>query len=84
MQEAQERKIGYLSQEDPLEEKMAICSSILAWKIQWTGEPCGLLSMGSQRDPFPVPEPYPGLIFLFFSFKFIIIIISFTVCLVRF
>ena len=25
-------------QEDPLEKEMAICSSILAWKIPWTEE----------------------------------------------
>ena len=35
--------------EDPLEEEMATHSSILAWKIPWTEEPCGLQSMGSQR-----------------------------------
>ena len=28
-----------LGQEDPLEKEMAICSSILAWKIPWTEEP---------------------------------------------
>ena len=28
---------------------MAICSSILVWKILWTEEPSGLWSMGSQR-----------------------------------
>ena len=35
--------------EDPLEEGMATHSSILAWRIPWTEEPCGLQSMGSQR-----------------------------------
>ena len=35
--------------EDPLEEEMATHSSILAWKIPWTEEPGGLLSMRSQR-----------------------------------
>ena len=35
--------------EDPLEEGMAIHSSILAWRIPWTEEPGGLQSMGSQR-----------------------------------
>ena len=29
-------------QEDPLEEGMAIHSSILAWRIPWTEEPGGL------------------------------------------
>ena len=33
----------------PLEEEMATHSSILAWKIPWTEESGGLLSMGSQR-----------------------------------
>jgi len=33
----------------PLEKEMATPSSILAWKIPWTGEPGGLQSMGSQR-----------------------------------
>ena len=28
---------------------MATHSSILAWKIPWTEEPCGLQAMGSQR-----------------------------------
>ena len=32
----------------PLEEEMATHSRILAWRIQWTGEPGGLQSMGSQ------------------------------------
>ena len=38
-----------LSWQDPLEEEMATHSSILAWRIPWTGEPGGLQSMGSQR-----------------------------------
>ena len=32
-----------------VEEEMAIHSSILAWKIPWTGKPGGLQSKGSQR-----------------------------------
>ena len=36
------------SQEDPLEKKMVTHSSILAWEIPWTEEPCGLQSMGLQ------------------------------------
>ena len=31
--------------EDPLEEDMATHSSILAWEIPWTEDPCGLQSM---------------------------------------
>ena len=32
-----------------LEEEMATHSSVLAWRIPGTGEPCGLPSMGSPR-----------------------------------
>ena len=39
----------FLGQEDPLEEGMAIHSSILAWRILWTEEPGRLQSMGSHR-----------------------------------
>ena len=35
--------------EDPLEEGMATCSSILDWRIPWTEEPGGLQSTGLQR-----------------------------------
>ena len=38
-----------LSQEDPLEKGMVTHSSILAWRIPWIEESCGLQSMGSQR-----------------------------------
>jgi len=33
-----------------LEKEMATHSSVLAWRIPGTGEPGGLLSMGSHRD----------------------------------
>ena len=36
MQETQEMRVRCLGQEDPLEEGMATCSSILAWRIPWT------------------------------------------------
>ena len=32
-----------------LEKEMTSLSSILAWEIQWTEEPVGIQSMGSQR-----------------------------------
>ena len=38
-----------LSQENPLEKKMATHSNILAWRIPQTEEPGRLQSMGSQR-----------------------------------
>ena len=37
------------SREDPLEEGMATRSSILAWRIPWTGELGRRQSIGSQR-----------------------------------
>ena len=37
-----------LDEEYPLEEEMATCSSILAWKISWAEEHGWLQSMGSQ------------------------------------
>ena len=39
MQETWVRSLGW---EDPLEEGMVTHSSILAWRIPWTEEPCGL------------------------------------------
>ena len=45
----QETWVQSLVSEDTLEKRMATYSSILAWKIPWTEEPCGLKSMGSLR-----------------------------------
>ena len=45
----QETWVGSLGQEDALEKGMAAHCSILAWRIPWTEEPGGLLSVGSQR-----------------------------------
>ena len=44
----QETRVQPQGQQDPLEKGMAAHSSILAWKIPWTEEPGGLLSMESQ------------------------------------
>ena len=43
VQETQETRVQFLSQEDPLEKEMATRSSILAWRIPWTEEPGGLV-----------------------------------------
>ena len=43
----QETQIPFLGLEDPPEKEMATHSSILAWRIPWTGEPGRLQSMGS-------------------------------------
>ena len=44
----QETQVRFLTWEDPLKERMATHSSILAWKIPQTEEPGGLQSIGSQ------------------------------------
>jgi len=41
-------QVGSLGQEDPLENRMATHSNILAWEIPWTEKPEGLQSMGSK------------------------------------
>ena len=46
----QETWVRFLDREDPLEKGMTTHSSILAWRIPWTEEPCGLQSMGSQES----------------------------------
>ena len=50
MQETQEMWIQFLGWEDPLEKGIATHSSILAWRIPWTKEPCGLQSMEWQSQ----------------------------------
>ena len=45
----QETRVWSLGQEDPLEKGVPTHSSIFAWRIPWTKEPCGLQSMGLQR-----------------------------------
>ena len=45
-----ETRVSSLGQEDPVEEKMAAHSSLLAWRIPWTEEPGGLQSVGSQNQ----------------------------------
>ena len=42
----QETMFWYLGWEDPLEEKMATYSSILAWKIPWTDSLVGYSPWG--------------------------------------
>ena len=45
----QETWVRSLCWEDPLEKRKANHSSMLSWRIPWTGEPRRLQSMGSQR-----------------------------------
>ena len=50
MQETQKTWIPSLGQEHPLEQEMAIHSSILAWKSPWTEEPGGLQFRGCKES----------------------------------
>ena len=43
-------QVQSLGQGDPLEEGMAIHSSILAWRIPWTEEPGGVQSVVAKTD----------------------------------
>ena len=45
----QETWVQFLGWEDPLEKGMTAPSSIFAWRIPWTEEPGGLMSMWLQR-----------------------------------
>ena len=45
----QETWVQTVGWEDPVEKGMTTQCSILAWKMPWTEEPDGLLSMGLQR-----------------------------------
>ena len=49
MQEIQETQVQSLGWEDPLKGEMATHSSILAWRIAWTGKPGSLQSIRLQR-----------------------------------
>ena len=67
MQETKELWVQSLGGEDPLEEEMATCSSILAWRVPWTEEPGRLQAMrsrgvrhdGAHRQLHMSPPPEP-------------------------
>ena len=44
----QETQVRSLGQEDPLEQGMATCSCLFAWRIPWTEEPGELQFIGLQ------------------------------------
>ena len=50
MLEMEETKVRSLGWEDPQEEGMATHSSILAWRIPWTEEPCWLQSKSCKES----------------------------------
>ena len=47
--EMRETWVQPLGREGPLEKEMATHSSVLVWRIPWTGEPSGLPSLGLHR-----------------------------------
>ena len=56
----QETQVWPLGGEDPLEEGMAIYSSILAWRILWTEDPGGLQPQGHKElDTIEAAEHAP-------------------------
>ncbi|MGE2822776.1 hypothetical protein, partial [Escherichia coli] len=44
-----EIQVPSLGREDPLEKEMATHSSILAWRIPWTEQPCKLQFLGTTQ-----------------------------------
>ena len=77
MQEMWETWVQSLGWEDPLEKEMATHSSVLVWRIPWTGELRWLRSMGvpkvqhiSSTKPPPPPNHWTARRFLFLQIKF--------------
>ena len=66
----QETWVQSLSLNNPLEEKMATHSSILAWEIPWTEEPGDIQSIGMQRVRHDWVE-WTELVFFFRFFTII-------------
>ena len=52
--------VPFLGWEDSLEKGMATHSSILAWEIPWTKEPCGLHSIPAVGSSLSVATPAPS------------------------
>ena len=53
-----------LNWEDTLEKEMTTQSSILAWRIAWTEEPGGLLSMGHKESDTAINFHFSHIDFL--------------------
>ena len=54
-----ETQVGSVGQEDPLEKGMATHSSILAWRIPWTGELSRLHGVARVRHELETKPPPP-------------------------
>ena len=78
MQETQVQSLGW---EDPLEKGMATHSSILAWRIPWTEEPCRPQSKESntteQLTMIPTVGGYKSLSLAFLLFSFLLVLYLF-------
>ena len=59
-----------------LEEEMATHSSVLAWRIPWTEEPGGLLSMGSHREQFGCQVNFLSVFFLPFPSAYDVLLVG--------
>ena len=55
----QENQVRFLGWEDPLQNEMAIYSSILSWEIPWTTEPGELWTLGLQELDTSATKPLP-------------------------
>ena len=53
-------QVRSLGREEPLEEGMAIHSSMLAWRMPWTEEPGGLSSIGITQSWTPLKRLSTG------------------------
>ena len=55
----QENQVRFLGWEHPLQNEMAIYSSILSWEIPWTKEPGELGTLGLQELDTLATKPLP-------------------------
>ena len=70
----QEAQVQSVCWEDPLENRMATHSSILAWRTPWTEEPSGLQSTGCKKS-----DMIEQLTLSLFSFKNLYLNLSISV-----
>ena len=67
----QETQVLSLGWEDPLEKGMATHCSILAWRIQWTEEPGGLVH-GVAKSQTQLSDTFPLYLLKYFQFEKIV------------
>ena len=79
----QETWVQSLGQEDPLEKGMATHSSVLVWRIPWTKEPGGLVSMRSQRVGHDHTTKHSGFLVFTWPWELVWLQISRTISRIR-